>query len=188
MFLYLTLYIQNILGYSALTTGFAFLPVTLGIMMGAVTAQQLAERVGVRWFIAGGLALVGLGLLLMNGLLLVINPEFAAKRWAWELNPLDARMVSAWFLGWSAWSGTMAFARDWDEIRTAARLFILNGVALLAVTAVFRDDLLPGRGTGMGFAVGLTVLTVTMAAFHVLHDRRRPADRSAAVELSYREG
>ena len=33
------------------------------------------------------------GVLLMHGLLLVINPEFAATRWAWELNPLDARMV-----------------------------------------------------------------------------------------------
>ena len=90
------------------------------------------------------------GLLLMNGLLLLINPEFAATRWAWELNPLDARMVSAWFLGWSVWCGTMAFAQDWDEIRTAARLFILNGVALLAVTVIFRDEFLPGRGRRSG--------------------------------------
>ena len=55
------------------------------------------------------------GLLLMFGLLILINPEFAALRWAWELNPLDARMASAWFLGWGVWCATMAFARDWDE-------------------------------------------------------------------------
>jgi hypothetical protein len=60
------------------------------------------------------------GLLLMNGLLLVINPEFAATRWAWELNPLDARIVAAWFLGWSVWCGTSCADRTRPD---AARLF-----------------------------------------------------------------
>jgi low temperature requirement protein LtrA len=93
-------------------------------------------------------------------------------------------MVSAWFLGWSVWCGTMAFAQDWDEIRTAARLFMLNGVALLVVTVVFRDEFLPGRGTAMGFAVAVAVMTGIMAAFHVLQDRRRPADQPAPGELN----
>ena len=124
------------------------------------------------------------GLLLMNGLLLLLAPEFAATRWPWELNPLDAQMVSAWFLGWSVWCGTMAFAQDWDEIRTAARLFILNGVALLVVTVVFRDEFLPGRGTATGFAVALAVLTGVMVAFHVLQDRRRPTDPATAGALA----
>lgn len=115
------------------------------------------------------------GLLLMNGLLILINPEFASTRWPWELNPLDARMVSAWFLGWAVWCGTMAFAQDWDEIRTAAQLFVLNGVALLTATAVFRDDFLPGRGTAAGFAIVLAAMTIIMAVFHVAQDRRRPA-------------
>jgi hypothetical protein len=44
----------------------------------------------------------------------------------------------------------MAFAQDWDEIRTAARLFILNGVALLVVSIVFRDGFLPGGGRRPG--------------------------------------
>ena len=48
MFFFASLYLQNILGYSALTTGFAFLPVTVGIAMGAVTAQQLVPKTGVR--------------------------------------------------------------------------------------------------------------------------------------------
>ncbi|HEV8490226.1 MAG TPA: hypothetical protein VGQ58_10610 [Candidatus Limnocylindrales bacterium] len=128
------------------------------------------------------------GLLLMNGLLILINPEFAAARWPWELNPLDARMVSAWFLGWSAWCGTMAFARDWDEIRTAAELFVLNGVALLLVTVGFRNEFLPGRGTAAGFAIGLAIMTVIMAAFHVAQDRRRPTDRPAPAGLSDGKG
>jgi len=114
------------------------------------------------------------GVLLMNGLLLLLNPEFAATRWAWELNPLDARIVSAWLLGWATWCGTMAFARDWDEIRTAARLFMLNGVALLVAVALFRDAFLPERGTPAGFALGIGAMTALMAVFYVLQERRRP--------------
>jgi EmrB/QacA subfamily drug resistance transporter len=68
MFLYLTLYIQNILGYSALESGLRFMPVTLVSFLVAPVSGKLADRLGVRWFIAGGLALVGAGLLLMGGL------------------------------------------------------------------------------------------------------------------------
>jgi MFS family permease len=68
MFLYLTLYVQNALGYSALEAGLRFLPVTLLSFFVAPVSGKLAERFGVRWFIAGGLALVGLGLLLMRGI------------------------------------------------------------------------------------------------------------------------
>ena len=153
------------------------------IPRGTLSAPSLTSGGPVSLWLKRFLVLVT-GLLLMNGLLIFINPEFAASRWAWELNPLDARMVSAWFLGWSAWCGTMAFAQDWDEIRTAARLFILNGVALLAVTVVFRDELLPGRGTATGFGVGLAVMTGIMIAFHVLQDRRRPIDQPAPAGLS----
>jgi hypothetical protein len=128
-----------------------------------------------KWF----LVLVA-GLLLLNGLLILLNPEFAAARWAWELNPLDARIVSAWFLGWAVWCGTMAFATDWDEIRTAVRLFILNGVALLVTVVVFADEFIPGRGTPHNYGVSLAVMTALMAAFHVLQERRRPAPPTAA--------
>jgi EmrB/QacA subfamily drug resistance transporter len=68
MFLYLTLYIQNILGYTALESGLRFLPVTVLSFIVAPVSGKLAERLGVRWFLSGGLALVGLGLVLMHGI------------------------------------------------------------------------------------------------------------------------
>jgi len=114
------------------------------------------------------------GVLLMHGLLLVISPEFAAHRWAWELNPLDARMVAAWFLGWSFWCGTMAFAQDWDEIRRGIQLFLLNGVALVATYLVFRDEFIPGRNTVIGYGGALVLMTVVMAALYAVQERRRP--------------
>jgi EmrB/QacA subfamily drug resistance transporter len=68
MFLYLTLYIQNILGYTPLESGLRFLPVTLLSFIVAPISGKFAERVGIRWFMGGGLACVGIGLLLMRGL------------------------------------------------------------------------------------------------------------------------
>jgi hypothetical protein len=113
------------------------------------------------------------GVLLMNGLLILANPTFAATRWPWELNELDSRIVAAWFLGWSFWAGTMAFATDWDEIRRAAQLFILCGVALIVVSLLSTDAFLPGRGTVGGYVGGLAVLTIAMTGFYVLQERRR---------------
>jgi hypothetical protein len=115
-----------------------------------------------------------MGLLLMHGLLLVINPEFAARRWPWELNPLDARIMASWLLGWSAWAGTMAFAKDWDEIRLAARLNIVNGIALLATVGVFLGLFdFSGRRTTLSYIGGLIFLTAGMVLFYVLQERRR---------------
>jgi EmrB/QacA subfamily drug resistance transporter len=68
MFLYLTLWIQNILGYSALEAGLRFMPLTLVSFAIAPVSGKLAERLGVRWFLAGGLMFVAIGLLLMRGL------------------------------------------------------------------------------------------------------------------------
>jgi EmrB/QacA subfamily drug resistance transporter len=68
MFLYLTLWVQNILGYSALEAGLRFMPITLVSFVVAPVSGKLAERVGVRWFLAGGLLCVGIGLMLMRGL------------------------------------------------------------------------------------------------------------------------
>ncbi|HET9737785.1 MAG TPA: MFS transporter [Solirubrobacteraceae bacterium] len=68
MFLYLTLYVQNILGYEALEAGMRFLPITVVSFVVAPLAGKLAERVGVRVFLGAGLTLVGAGLLLMRGL------------------------------------------------------------------------------------------------------------------------
>jgi EmrB/QacA subfamily drug resistance transporter len=68
MFLYLTLYLQNILGYSPLEAGLRFLPVSLLSFVVAPVAGKLAERLPVRAFLGAGLILVGAGLLLMNGI------------------------------------------------------------------------------------------------------------------------
>jgi EmrB/QacA subfamily drug resistance transporter len=68
MFLYLTLYLQTILGLSPLQTGLRFLPVTVVSFFVSAVAGNLTERVPVRLMFGVGLALVGVAELLMRGL------------------------------------------------------------------------------------------------------------------------
>jgi EmrB/QacA subfamily drug resistance transporter len=68
MFLYLTLYVQNILGYGPLDAGYRFLPITVLSFFAAPVAGRLSERFPKRIFFGAGLTLVGVGLLLMGGL------------------------------------------------------------------------------------------------------------------------
>ena len=68
LFLYMTLYLQDILGFSALQTGLRFLVLSGGIMVSSTVAGRLTARVPIRLLIAPGLALVGVALMLMRGL------------------------------------------------------------------------------------------------------------------------
>ncbi len=61
-FLFLTYFFQSTLGYSALKTGFAFLPFSAGIVVGATLASRLLPNVGPRVLMVTGLILGCLGL------------------------------------------------------------------------------------------------------------------------------
>ncbi len=65
-FLFLTYYLQTILGYSALRTGFAFLPFSGGIIVGAALASRLLPRTGPRPLMTFGLLLATGGLFLFS--------------------------------------------------------------------------------------------------------------------------
>jgi EmrB/QacA subfamily drug resistance transporter len=64
MFFFLTQFLQDVLGYSALITGFAFLPLTVMVFSASqLSARVLTQRFGPRSVITVGLALSTLGLL-----------------------------------------------------------------------------------------------------------------------------
>jgi EmrB/QacA subfamily drug resistance transporter len=65
LLLYIVLYLQDGKGYSALATGLRLLVLSAGLMVAATVAGRLTQRVPVRFLIGPGLALVGVGLLLM---------------------------------------------------------------------------------------------------------------------------
>jgi EmrB/QacA subfamily drug resistance transporter len=68
LFLYMTLYMQDILRYSALQTGLRFLVLSGAILLTSGLAGRLTTVVPIRLLISAGLLLVGVGLLLMRGL------------------------------------------------------------------------------------------------------------------------
>ncbi len=54
VFFFLTLYMQNVLGYSAIQTGAAYLPLTFGVVVAAGITSQLVSRTGTRPLIVTG--------------------------------------------------------------------------------------------------------------------------------------
>jgi EmrB/QacA subfamily drug resistance transporter len=68
LFLYLTLYLQNYLGYSPFEAGLRYLPITIASFIAAPIAGVLLSRVQARLLMSIGLATGGLGLLLMSGI------------------------------------------------------------------------------------------------------------------------
>jgi EmrB/QacA subfamily drug resistance transporter len=68
LFLYLTLYLQNYLGYSPFEAGLRYLPITIASFIAAPIAGALLSRVPARVLMSIGLAGGGVGLLLMSGI------------------------------------------------------------------------------------------------------------------------
>ncbi|PBC60862.1 MFS transporter [Streptomyces sp. Tue6028] len=63
MFFYIVLFVQNVLGYSPISAGVAFLPVTVAIAVGAGLSQRFLPVLGPKPFMVVGSSLVALGLL-----------------------------------------------------------------------------------------------------------------------------
>lgn len=61
MWYFLTYYFQNILGYDAVRAGFAFLPMAIGIIVGAQLSSRLLVKVGVRPLLLVGAATAAIG-------------------------------------------------------------------------------------------------------------------------------
>jgi EmrB/QacA subfamily drug resistance transporter len=71
MFLFLGLYLQVILGYTPLRSGFAFIPFSIGIIIFAGVASQLLPKFGPKPLMVPGLIFAGIGLLMLTR----ITPE-----------------------------------------------------------------------------------------------------------------
>jgi EmrB/QacA subfamily drug resistance transporter len=69
-FLFLPLYLESVLGYSAVKAGAVFLPLSLTSFVVAPIAGRLSTRIPVKFLLGGGLAVIGVALLLMHGITL----------------------------------------------------------------------------------------------------------------------
>jgi EmrB/QacA subfamily drug resistance transporter len=79
VFFFISIYMQNVLGYSPTEAGATFLPMTLLIIVVAPLAGRLSDTLGSRWLMAGGLTLVALHLVLLA--------QLGAEATFWSLLP-----------------------------------------------------------------------------------------------------
>ena len=66
MFFFLSLYMQNVLRYSPVHTGLAYLPVTGGFIVSVAVVTQLLPRIGTRPVIVGGAVFAAAGIYLLS--------------------------------------------------------------------------------------------------------------------------
>jgi EmrB/QacA subfamily drug resistance transporter len=62
MFFFISLYMQSVLGYSAIKAGVSYLPLAVTIILAAGVASQLVTRIGFKPVLAAGMGLIAVGL------------------------------------------------------------------------------------------------------------------------------
>ena len=82
LFLPITVYLQSVLGYSAVKAGVALLPLSIGTFVMAGPATVLAEKVGGRWILMSGLIMFG------GGLAWIMAVADVGKSWTGIVAPL----------------------------------------------------------------------------------------------------
>jgi EmrB/QacA subfamily drug resistance transporter len=169
MFYFASLYVQEILGYSPLRAGLAFLPVTAGIMIGAVLAQQLIRRIGVRYVSIAGIALATVGMLVLTQL--PVHGSYAGNLLV-GLLPMSLGMgltfVPITLLGTGGVKGEDAGLAS-GLFNTAQQVGGSLGLAILSTLAASQTGSLLHGSTGAGaFAARVSGYHVAFAAAAVM--------------------
>jgi EmrB/QacA subfamily drug resistance transporter len=158
-----TLYLQDVLGWSALETGLAFLPLVIVIAAGAKAASSLVPRLG-----APTLAAVGLVLIAGGAVLLVLAPEVAT----YGTEILPGFLVLGFGVGLVFPAGSIAAMSDVaDEeaglasgvITTGHELGAAFGVAAISAVATAAPTFVAGYADGFLVVAAVAALTAGLA-------------------------
>jgi EmrB/QacA subfamily drug resistance transporter len=165
MFLFLGLYLQTVLGYTPLRSGFAFLPFTAGIIVFAGVASQLLPKFGPKPLMVPGLVAAAVGLLLLTR----ITPETS---YVTHVLPSLLIMSSGMALVFIPLSTTSLHGVGNRDAGVASALLntsqqvggslgtaLLNTIAATAATSYMASnpDKTPPFGITHGFTVAFTV-------------------------------
>jgi EmrB/QacA subfamily drug resistance transporter len=182
MFFFLSLYMQQVLGYDAMEAGLAYLPLALTIIVTAGVASQLVTRLGFKPVLMGGLLLVAAGLVWLSQV--PVDGSYTADL-------LGPTIIAGAGLGFSfvpvtigAVSGTKPHEAGLASgiINTSQQVGGALGVAVLSTIAFanvneFRPDpaaLTDGFGNAFLVGAGFAFVGFLIAAFAV-----RSADSEA---------
>ncbi|HEX6711647.1 MAG TPA: MFS transporter [Rubrobacter sp.] len=183
----LTLYFQDVLGYGPLVAGLLFVPMTVSSVPAALVAARLTTRFGVKPTAAGGLVLVGAGLLLMaytpgsGGLPFVLSGMVVGE---------SGFMISNVPLTIASTSGVDERGLASGLMNTSIQLGNAFGLAAVAtVVAAIASSSVAGEGEGLvgGLRWGLFLcdgivfiaLTIVLLGLHGERTRQKSSDRSS---------
>ncbi len=158
MWFFLTLYLQEVLGFSALQAGFAFIPLTLSIALFSTIAPRLVGALGARPVITLGMLGCTAGLALLSML-----PSHGSY-FVWVL---PGGLISAVGFGLALVPSTIAAVQGVPAHQAGLASGLLNTARLA------------------GGAVGLAVLS-TIADSHTAHAIAHGASQHAALTSGYR--
>jgi EmrB/QacA subfamily drug resistance transporter len=194
VFFFISLYMQNVLGYSPTQAGATFLPMTLLIIVVAPIAGRLSDTVGSRWLMAGGLALVALHLVLLAqlgahetfwsilpallvggvGMAITMTPMTAA---AMSAVPVDKAGVGSGILNtFRQVGGALGIALMGAIVAHQAESALASGATRV-------DAFLDGLHRGLYVAAGIALAGSIVAAVAVRSHAVRRAHGEAVVEV-----
>jgi EmrB/QacA subfamily drug resistance transporter len=154
MFFFISLYLQDVLGFSAIQTGLSYLPLSVGIIVSAGVASQMTTRWGFKPTLIAGLVLVAAGLLWFSQV-----PGVGGTFLADVLGP---SMLAAVGLGLAFVSVTIAAVTGTDATDAGLASGLINtsqqvggalGLAILATVANSRTQDLINAGVNGNIAV-----------------------------------
>ncbi len=150
MFFFISLYMQQVLGFSAIKAGLAYLPLSVLIIGSAAIGGQLVTRVGYKPVLASGMAFIVAGLVWFSQI--SVGGSFAG-------DVLVPSMLAAVGLGFSFVTTTIAAVSGVEEkeaglasglINTSQQIGGALGLAILATIANSRtDDVMASGGSSL---------------------------------------
>jgi EmrB/QacA subfamily drug resistance transporter len=160
VFFFVSLYMQNILGFSPVEAGAAFLPMTVLVILIAPFAGRTSDRVGSRWLMTAGMTLVGVQLLYFSRL--GIDATF------WNLLP--GMLVGGVGMALTMTPGAAAAIRSVPVDQSGVGSAVLNafrqvgGSLGIAVMGAIVAHEAAGRRTPEAFVDGFSTALVVAAA------------------------
>jgi len=199
MFFFISLYLQDVLGYSAIKTGLSYLPLAVGIILSAGGAAQLVTRIGFKLTLIAGLVLIAAGLIWFSRV-----PDPGGSYAADVLGP---SLLAAVGLGFAFVSVTIAAVMGTEPREAGLASGLINtsqqvggalGLAILATVANSRTQSLLHGGVhnvgialtkgfdraflvGAGFAVAGAILAIVLISSHDSREHARSAQAEGAA-------
>jgi len=184
MFYLLTLYLQQVKGYSALRTGLAYLPFGIVISVGIGVSSQLVTRVGVKALLGAGFVFQAVGVLTMaritvhGSYLTELLPGMVLMAFGSGLS--FAGFSNASIHGVTSEDASLASGvqNAVQQVGGAVGLAVLATIALRHATAAMRHGVAAATastaGTALAFRIGSVILAVGALAVWALFEKVRP--------------